>query len=50
MNDYDASTYGDGIAHAQLAGLEREHRWGGWDEEPFTPASGQHVSVYRKAG
>lgn len=35
---------------ARLAGLELEHRWGGWNEEPFTAASGQHVSVYRKAG
>lgn len=33
---------------AQLAGLELEHRWGGWNEEPFTAASGSHVSVYRK--
>lgn len=35
---------------AQLAGLELEHRWGGWNAEPFTAASGLHVSVYRKAG
>lgn len=35
---------------ARLAGLELEHRWGGWNEEPFTAASGNHVSVYRKAG
>lgn len=34
---------------ARLAGLELEHRWGGWKEEPFTAASGNHVSVYRKA-
>jgi len=34
---------------ARLAGLELEHRWGGWNEEPFTEASGNHVSVYRKA-
>jgi len=33
---------------ARLAGLELEHRWGGWSEEPFTAASGTHVSVYRK--
>lgn len=33
---------------ARLAGLEREHRWGGWEREPFTAASGMHVSVYRK--
>ena len=35
---------------ARLAGLKLEHRWGGWDEEPFTAASGNHVSVYRKPG
>lgn len=35
---------------ARLAGLELEHRWGGWNEEPFTAESGTHVSVYRKAG
>lgn len=35
---------------ARLAGLELEHRWGGWNEEPFTAASERHVSVYRKAG
>ncbi|MCL7971024.1 MAG: class I SAM-dependent methyltransferase [marine benthic group bacterium] len=35
---------------ARLAGLELEHRWGGWNEEPFTAASGQHVTVYRKPG
>ena len=33
---------------ARLAGLELEHRWGGWKEEEFTAASGRHVSVYRK--
>ena len=35
---------------ARLAGLVLEHRWGGWNEEPFTAASRNHVSVYRKAG
>jgi hypothetical protein len=33
---------------ANLAGLQREHRWGGWQREPFTAKSGMHVSVYRK--
>ena len=33
---------------AQLAGLESEHRWGGWHREPFTRDSKMHVSVYRK--
>jgi hypothetical protein len=32
---------------ARLAGLELAHRWGGWSREPFTSASGKHVSVYR---
>jgi SAM-dependent methyltransferase len=33
---------------ARLAGLELEHRWGGWDREPFGDESRSHVSVYRK--
>ena len=33
---------------ARLAGLELEHRWGGWERQPFTATSGQHVSVWRK--
>ncbi len=35
---------------AQLAGLEREHRWGDWKGGPFGPKSELHVSVYRKPG
>jgi SAM-dependent methyltransferase len=31
---------------AKLAGLELRERWGGWSREPFTAASGSHVSVY----
>ena len=31
---------------ARLAGLELRERWSGWSREPFTPASGSHVSVY----
>lgn len=31
---------------AQLAGMTLQHRWGGWQREPFTPASDMHVSVY----
>ncbi len=33
---------------ARLAGLELEHRWGGWNREAFTAKSDMHVSVYRK--
>ena len=33
---------------ARLAGLTLEHRWGGWQREPFTAASPMHVSLYRK--
>ncbi len=33
---------------ARLAGLELEHRWGGWDRQPFTASSAQHVSVWTK--
>jgi SAM-dependent methyltransferase len=32
---------------ARLAGLSLENRWGGWLKEPFSAASGKHVSVYR---
>ena len=35
---------------ARLAGMRLEHRWGGWDREPFTALSPSHVSVYVKAG
>lgn len=31
---------------ARLAGLQLQHRWGGWDKSPFTAASSAHVSVY----
>src|SRR4051794_4457606 len=33
---------------ARVAGMRLEHRWGGWNEEPFTALSPTHVSVYRK--
>lgn len=35
---------------AKLAGLERRHRWGGWDRSPFTADSRMHISVYEKTG
>ena len=35
---------------ARLAGLELDQRWGWYDRRPFTAASWQHVSVYRKPG
>jgi hypothetical protein len=35
---------------ARLAGLELRERWAGWTREPFTSESGQHVSVWQKAG
>jgi SAM-dependent methyltransferase len=31
---------------ARLAGLRLRERWSGWDRQPFTKASGKHVSVY----
>lgn len=34
---------------AEAAGLLLEHRWGGWEREPFTGDSVKHVSVYRVA-
>jgi SAM-dependent methyltransferase len=33
---------------AQLAGLELENRWAGWDRSPFTGDSPSHVSVWRR--
>ncbi|WP_377643107.1 class I SAM-dependent DNA methyltransferase [Oryzobacter terrae] len=33
---------------AQLAGLERESRWGDWHGAPFTGDSESHVSVWRR--
>lgn len=33
---------------AQLAGLEFEERWAGWDRSAFTNESQSHVSVWRK--
>ena len=33
---------------ARLAGMTLEHRWGGWEREPFTALSPSHVSVYAK--
>lgn len=34
---------------ARLAGLQLRNRWAGWAQEPFTAASGSHVSVYARA-
>lgn len=31
---------------AEHAGLRLEHRWGGWEREPYTDDSVRHVSVY----
>jgi hypothetical protein len=31
---------------ARLAGLALQARWGSWSQEPFTRASGKHISVY----
>jgi SAM-dependent methyltransferase len=33
---------------ARLAGMRLRERWGGWQEEPFTSASLNHVSIYEK--
>jgi hypothetical protein len=35
---------------ARLAGLVLESREGAWNKEPFTAASGMHVSVWAKPG
>jgi len=34
---------------AQLAGLTLRERWSGWNREPFTGDSRQHISVWEKA-
>jgi len=33
---------------AQIAGLRLRERWAGWDREPFTGESRQHVSVWER--
>jgi len=33
---------------ARIAGMSLEHRWAGWDGEPFTAVSGSHVSIWAK--
>ena len=33
---------------AQLAGLSLRERWSGWQREPFTSESRQHISVWEK--
>ncbi|HVC32819.1 MAG TPA: class I SAM-dependent methyltransferase [Chloroflexota bacterium] len=33
---------------ARLAGLHLRDRWGGWQRDPFTATSTQHVSVYAR--
>ncbi len=35
---------------AQLAGLEKEGRWGWYDRRPFTERSTSHVTVYKRPG
>jgi hypothetical protein len=33
---------------AELAGMRLRERWSGWKREPFTSASAEHVSVWKK--
>ena len=33
---------------AEIAGLEKAHRWGGWLKQPFTSSATSHITVYRK--
>jgi len=35
---------------ARLAGMRLRDRWAGWDRQPFTGESSQHVSVWEKPG
>lgn len=32
----------------EIAGLELQHRWQGWDRHPFSDTSTSHVSIWRK--
>lgn len=32
---------------AELAGMEREHRWADWERSPFTGESPSHISIWR---
>jgi hypothetical protein len=34
---------------ARLAGLDLRHRWSNWRRDPWTAASGKHISVYGRA-
>jgi SAM-dependent methyltransferase len=34
---------------AELAGMRLRERWSGWKREPFTRASGKHVSVWERS-
>jgi hypothetical protein len=34
---------------AGQAGFALRERYGDWDRRPFGPASGKHISVYRRA-
>ena len=35
---------------ARLAGMRLRDRWAGWDRQPFTGESSQHVSAWEKPG
>jgi SAM-dependent methyltransferase len=35
---------------AQIAGMTKRERWGGWQREPFTDHSTSHVTVWQKTG
>lgn len=35
---------------ARLAGMDLEHRWGGWNGDAFSNTSTRHISVWRKPG
>lgn len=34
---------------AQLAGLRLRERWSNWKRDPFTSASGHHISIYERS-
>ena len=46
---FRAASPGELDLMARLGGMELRERWSGWNREPFTAESTQHVSVWRKS-
>ena len=37
------------VLMAKMAGMDLEHRWGGWDRSPFTSDSGKQIALFAKS-